>query len=276
MKTIVVSGGQSNIGKTSLVLALCRLLPGAVAVKLGHGTPQADKPGVFYRAGTDFGEVMADHPDADWLVIESNRILEQMTPDLAIYLPSDTPKPSAQSAADKADLTRGVPADETKINNLAHRSELDTETIRRICWLCGARPGPAAALPTFQSCTEASKPDLATRDDILQFIQNFYGQLLDDPVAAPVFAGIEMQSHIPKVVDFWESLVFGGGQYRGSPFEPHRPLGLTSEHFTVWYGVFCSTLDDLFEGPQTTMIKERARSIAFVFSHKLGLAPPAI
>ena len=139
MKTIVVSGGQSNIGKTSLVLALCELLPGAVAVKLGHGAQNVAKPGAFYPAGTDFSEVAANHPQAAWLVIESNRILEQITADLVIYLPSDAPKPSAHLAAKKADLTRGVPADQAKINNLAHRLGLDSDTMRRICWLCGAR-----------------------------------------------------------------------------------------------------------------------------------------
>ena len=144
MKTIVVSGGQSNIGKTSLVLALCELLPGAVAIKLGHGTQKVDKPEVFYPAGTDFSEVAANHSKAAWLVIESNRILDQIAADLAVYLPSAAPKPSAHLAADKADLTRGVPADQTKINNLVQRLDLDTETIRRICWLCGARPSSAS------------------------------------------------------------------------------------------------------------------------------------
>ncbi len=118
--------------------------------------------------------------------------------------------------------------------------------------------------------------DITTPEDITKFMEHFYDQLLSNPVAAPVFAEIDMQAHMPRVVAFWEGIAFGDSQYRGSPFVPHVPLDLTSEHFTIWYETFCSCLDDLFEGPTAMMIKERAHSIAFIFTSKLGLPPPAI
>lgn len=118
--------------------------------------------------------------------------------------------------------------------------------------------------------------DIMTTDDMTKFMEHFYNQLLKDPIAAPVFADIDMQAHMPRVVAFWEGIAFGSSQYRGSPFEPHVPLELTSEHFSIWYVTFCSCLDDLFEGATATMMKERAHSIAFIFSSKLGLPPPAI
>lgn len=118
--------------------------------------------------------------------------------------------------------------------------------------------------------------DISNTDDIDQLMQNFYQRLLSDPVAGPVFAGIDMVAHMPKVVAFWDGIAFGGGKYRGVPFDPHVPLELTSEHFVIWFATFCSTLDDLFEGPIVEKLKERARSIAFIFCHKLELEPPAI
>jgi len=102
MKTIVVSGARSKIGKTTLSRALCALLPGAVHVKLGHGKPKPGMRNVFYPAGTPVERVLADNPAAAFLVIESNRILESYRPDLAIYLPADAPKPSAAAARGKA------------------------------------------------------------------------------------------------------------------------------------------------------------------------------
>ena len=42
MKTIVIAGARSNIGKTTLAEGICRLLPGSVCVKLGHGKLKED------------------------------------------------------------------------------------------------------------------------------------------------------------------------------------------------------------------------------------------
>ena len=118
--------------------------------------------------------------------------------------------------------------------------------------------------------------DIKTTEDITKFMELFYVRLLSNPVAAPVFEDIDMDAHMPRVVSFWEGLAFGKGEYRGSPFERHVPLGLTSEMFTIWYEIFCATLDGLHEGATASMLKKRAQSIAFIFAHKLGLEPPAI
>lgn len=118
--------------------------------------------------------------------------------------------------------------------------------------------------------------DITTTEDITKFMEHFYDKLLINPIAAPLFADIDMVAHMPRVVAFWEGIAFGDSQYSGSPFQPHVPLKLTSEHFSIWYETFTFCLDDLFEGPTATMIKERARSIAFIFSSKLGLEPPLI
>lgn len=118
--------------------------------------------------------------------------------------------------------------------------------------------------------------DLATTADITDFMNRFYDELLADPVTAPVFAGIDMAAHMPRIVAFWENMLFGGGRYTGSPFERHVPLDLEKEHFEIWYETFCRVLNRHYAGPNASLVKERAYSIAFIFSHKLGLEPPAI
>lgn len=118
--------------------------------------------------------------------------------------------------------------------------------------------------------------DLATADDITSFMNAFYDELLVDPATAPIFVKIDMSAHMPRIVAFWENMLFGSGRYSGSPFERHVPLALEKEHFETWYATFCRVLNGLYSGPKASLLKERAYSISFIFSHKLGLEPPAI
>ncbi len=144
MKVIVVSGARSNVGKTRLSRALCRLLPGAVRVKIGH---HAWKPGgddYLYPIGTSFSTIATEHGTARFLIIESNRILEEFTPECAIYLPADNPKPSAETAMKKADIIRGRRIPASKIAVLATRMECDEAVIRAIAELSGEPPAFAS------------------------------------------------------------------------------------------------------------------------------------
>jgi hypothetical protein len=138
MKVVVVSGAHSNVGKTHLARALRDLLPGAVRVKIGH---HARKPGgdsYYYHMGTSFSVIAAEHRDARFLIIESNSILDEITPDCAIYLAADNPKPSAGLAERKADIIRGEAIQDSKISILAKRMECDETIIRKIVELSGA------------------------------------------------------------------------------------------------------------------------------------------
>lgn len=137
MKVIVVSGARSNVGKTHLSRALCTLLPGAVRIKIGHHARKPGKDANLYQIGTSFSNIAAEHSDALFLIIESNRILEEITPECAIYLPADNSKPSAEIAIKKADIIRGEPVPPSKISVLAKRMECDETVIRAIVELIG-------------------------------------------------------------------------------------------------------------------------------------------
>jgi hypothetical protein len=91
--------------------------------------------------GTGFASIAAEHSKARFLVIESNSILEEITPECAIYLPSENPKPSAEIAMKKADIIRGEPVSVSKISVLAKRMECDETIIRKIVELSGALKG---------------------------------------------------------------------------------------------------------------------------------------
>jgi hypothetical protein len=137
MKVIVVSGARSNVGKTHLSRELCRLLPGAVRVKIGHHARKPSGDNNLYQMGTNFSTIAAEHSTARFLIIESNRILEEITPHCAIYLPADNAKPSAQNAMVKADIIRGKPVPPSKISLLAKRMECDEAVIQAIVELSG-------------------------------------------------------------------------------------------------------------------------------------------
>ena len=133
-----MSGARSNVGKTHVARAVERLLPGSVRVKIGHHARKPEGDPNLYPMGTGFSTIASEHGEADFLIIESNRILEEITPECVIYLAADNPKPSAEIAAGKADITRGQPVTESKIADLAGRLGCGEDTIRRIAQLAGA------------------------------------------------------------------------------------------------------------------------------------------
>jgi hypothetical protein len=137
MKTIVVSGAHSKVGKTHLARAICGLLPGAVRIKIGHGKVKPGGDGFFYPLGTPFAGIAAGHATARYLVIESNSILRELTPDCAIYLAADNPKPSAALAEERADIVRGKPVDRMTLSRLAGRLACSEETVRQIAEMAG-------------------------------------------------------------------------------------------------------------------------------------------
>ena len=104
------------------------MLPGSVRVKLGHGELKEDMDDVFYHAGTPYERIKEENPQADFLIIESNRILEEIEPDLAIYLPADDPKPSAALAETRADLIRGCEMSDDMVRLVVDRLGVDMRT----------------------------------------------------------------------------------------------------------------------------------------------------
>jgi len=59
-------------------------------------------------------------------IIESNRILEEITRECAIYLPAENMKPSAETAAKKADTIRVEPVPASTIDVIAEGTVIGT------------------------------------------------------------------------------------------------------------------------------------------------------
>jgi hypothetical protein len=107
-------------------------------VKIGHGER---KPGIqnhFYESGTPFQTIRENHGGATWLIVESNSILHEMEPDLAIYLEGENPKPSALYARCRADIVSGRPIDKDAVAALAGKLGISAELVRKIAQQAGA------------------------------------------------------------------------------------------------------------------------------------------
>ena len=115
------------------------------------------------------------------------------------------------------------------------------------------------------------KHDLDVRDDVERLVDLFYAKVQKDPLLAPVFVHVDWPEHLPKMYNFWASMMLGEMTYRGNPFENHIRLPIGTEHFNQWLELFTATVDENFEGARAVEIKERARSIAEIFQYKMGL-----
>lgn len=120
------------------------------------------------------------------------------------------------------------------------------------------------------------KNDIQGRDDIVQLVNVFYGKLLDDTVMNPIFlkvAQIKLSEHLPIIYDFWESVLFQVGKYKGNTLEIHLELHqqhrFKEDHFKIWLRLFDETIDELYEGPNAKKAKERALSIASIIKMKI-------
>jgi len=120
------------------------------------------------------------------------------------------------------------------------------------------------------------KPDISAPEDIRRFVDAFYERVRQDDPLRYLFdevAGLDWPSHLPRMYDFWNALVFGTGEYKGNPMQPHLNLArlapVRPEHFQRWLRLFEATIDAHFAGEVADQTKMRARSIATVIESKL-------
>ena len=122
-------------------------------------------------------------------------------------------------------------------------------------------------------CEKHTMNDIRSRDDVKILVDGFYTKVLADELLAPVFSHINLPDHLPTMYDFWSSLLFGDKTYTGNPLQKHLSLPLQPAHFTRWLHLFTETVNENFSGDKAVEIQDRARSIAGVFQHKMGLIP---
>jgi Truncated hemoglobins len=123
------------------------------------------------------------------------------------------------------------------------------------------------------------KTDISNRSDIQVLIDSFYTKVRADDTIGYIFndvAKVNWEQHLPRMYDFWESIIFQSGNFRGNPMAVHVQLHqrtpLLKEHFDRWLALFNQTVDELFEGNNAELAKQRALSIATMMRVKIAAA----
>ena len=110
--------------------------------------------------------------------------------------------------------------------------------------------------------------------DLHDLLVAFYDTVAGEPLLAPYFAVVDMQAHMPRIVDFWSTLLYHTGRYSGNAFRPHLEMpGLTGEHFARWLAVLERTVDARFAGPVAERMKAMGHRIAYSMQVRLGITP---
>ena len=124
------------------------------------------------------------------------------------------------------------------------------------------------------------KPDLTERPDIQRLVHAFYERVRADDMLGRIFddvAHTDWDAHLPKMVDFWETVLFRSGRFTGNPLTPHSRIVPLTEmgraQFECWLALFRATVDDLFAGENATHLKAIAEDMAMVIYSKINGVP---
>jgi len=121
------------------------------------------------------------------------------------------------------------------------------------------------------------KKEIESREDIELLVNSFYASVQQDDLIGPIFndiANVNWSHHLPKMYDFFETIILGHKGFKGNPMETHFKLNqqfpLKPEHFERWKALFFQTIDSHFKGNTATEAKQKATSIADLMFFKIS------
>ncbi len=99
--------------------------------------------------------------------------------------------------------------------------------------------------------------------DLHDLLVEFYDTVELDPLLAPYFSSVDMREHIPRIADFWSTILFHTGRYSDNAFRPHASMpGLTRRHFDRWLAVLERTVDRRHAGVAAERMKALGHRVA--------------
>lgn len=129
----------------------------------------------------------------------------------------------------------------------------------------------------------SAKPDIESRDCIKQLVDTFYDKIQRDDILGFIFndvAAIDWQHHLPRMYDFWQTVLFRNGGFRGNPLTVHAALvqrtPMGKKQFDRWLTLFNETVDELFSGTNADHIKNCAADMAAVIHRKINNLPDPV
>lgn len=113
--------------------------------------------------------------------------------------------------------------------------------------------------------------DIENRADIIQMVNSFYDKVRKNERLGFLFdetAKVNWKAHLPKMYDFWESILFDKAIFTGNPMAAHIKLNkeqaFKTEDFDIWLKLFNENLETQFKGTISEKARQRAESIATI------------
>lgn len=107
-------------------------------------------------------------------------------------------------------------------------------------------------------------------------VEYFYTKAISKQTIGHIFtevAKLNLETHLPVICNFWESILLGNPVYRGNPMLKHLELAektaLTQVHFEVWLAVWEETVRELFAGDKAGLAIQRAKDIGRLMLFKI-------
>ncbi len=111
--------------------------------------------------------------------------------------------------------------------------------------------------------------EIETKEDVKTLVDVFYGKIMKDDLLSPFFKHLNLEIHLPKMVQFWSFVLLDEAGYTTNVVEKHMRMPLEKNHFEQWLKLFNETIDEMFSGEKVDLAKQRAFTIAWTTEHKL-------
>jgi hemoglobin len=102
--------------------------------------------------------------------------------------------------------------------------------------------------------------------DLRPLIERFYDRVRADPDLAPVFAeGVsDWDDHHARLTDFWSSIMFTSGRYKGNPVALHMRHAdrLSPSLFERWLALWRQTTEEVLPQAASAAMQAKAGRIA--------------
>jgi len=133
-----------------------------------------------------------------------------------------------------------------------------------------------------RSTSESGSPkaDILGRPEIVKLVDAFYTRVRADAPLGHVFdvvANVDWVTHLPKICDFWDTVLFRAGTFRGNLLAAHARLLAETDMswplFERWLKLFRETVDEIFAGENAEHIVRCAEDMAKVIHSKIHAIP---
>ena len=134
--------------------------------------------------------------------------------------------------------------------------------------LGGDPPCWAASFGDWLDDATSARPDLATRGDVHDLVTAFYREIMFDELLEPIFsdvAEVDWTEHIPRLIDYWCSKLFGTAHDAIPVTRAHRRLHelhpLEREHCDRWFALWVHSIDARWQGANAERVQDYAAAM---------------